>query len=106
YPFCHYAMMNRLRKEVRRPKLVDIERTQHVGASNDQVDFSHVHRALDELPEDEAQTVRTKYFDGLTFREIAQLSGTTLSMAKRRYYRGLARLRISLAPLEERRDDE
>jgi RNA polymerase sigma-70 factor (ECF subfamily) len=50
--------------------------------------------ALESLTPDEADVVRSKHFDDLTFDEIGARLGISPNTAKTRYYRGLLRLQI------------
>lgn len=100
YPFCYYALMNRVRKLRRLPRTVAVDQAETVATTPPR-DYTHVHQALAELPDDEAEVVRARYFERLSFPQIGELIGITTSTAKHRYYRGMDRLRLLLAPAEE-----
>ena len=51
-----------------------------------------IHVALERLGGIEADILRLKHFEGLTFAEIARRMGSPENTVKARYYRGLARL--------------
>lgn len=64
-------------------------------------EFEFVHEALESLSEHERATVHAKHFEHLTFREIAERTGSSENTIKARYYRGLDHLRSKLARFEE-----
>lgn len=57
--------------------------------------------ALQTLPEEQREVVTLKLWGGLTFAEIAQLTGVSLNTASGRYRYALAALQKQLAPLKE-----
>ncbi len=61
-----------------------------------QHDEERLHAALATLPLDEAEVVRLKHFEALTFEEIAVRLSVSPNTAKSRYYRALERLRQTL----------
>lgn len=56
---------------------------------------------LSEQPEEENFLIRRRFFDGLTFRELAAEVGTSEATARRRVAAALLRLRYALKPLEQ-----
>jgi len=52
--------------------------------------------ALDALPDAQKQTIEMFFFEGLNFKEIAQLRNEKFSNVRHHYYRGLERLRSFL----------
>ncbi len=48
-------------------------------------EFKRINRLLEDLPAEQAETVRLKCYDNLTFRQIADLQDTVESTAKSRY---------------------
>jgi RNA polymerase sigma-70 factor (ECF subfamily) len=56
-----------------------------------------VMRALDQLPASQREVLILKEFEGLKFREIAELLGCPESTVKSRMYGGLSELRAALA---------
>jgi RNA polymerase sigma factor (TIGR02999 family) len=72
-------------KRGRRPLQVDFEEAE-ATSSREPVDIIDLDRALSELAlldAEQARVVELRYFGGLTFEEIAQLSGSSPSSAKR-----------------------
>jgi RNA polymerase sigma-70 factor (ECF subfamily) len=53
-------------------------------------------RLLEELPIDQRETIVARLWGGLGFEQIAELTGTSVSTAHRRYHAGLAALRERL----------
>ncbi|MEE9394652.1 MAG: sigma-70 family RNA polymerase sigma factor [Planctomycetota bacterium] len=62
-----------------------------------------VARAVSDLPEDERQVVVLRHYGDLSFAEIAAVLEVPNSTVKSRMARGLARLKIPLAPLDQTR---
>jgi RNA polymerase sigma-70 factor (ECF subfamily) len=58
----------------------------------------HVAAVMRRLPEDQRTAILLKEYHGLTFQEIAEVTGCPLSTAKTRVYQGLTVLRRELAP--------
>jgi RNA polymerase sigma-70 factor (ECF subfamily) len=120
YPFCLLQFMNQVRKKTRRPASVpitELDADPRGGASGtpgrgessgggfadgtgalDPLDATEVHEALDRLGEAERAVIRMKQFDGATFEDIATRLDIPINTAKTRYYRGLTKLRATLAP--------
>ena len=53
-------------------------------------------QALSCLPDAHRKTIEMFFFEGLTFKEIAERTGDTYSNVRHHYYRGLERLRTCL----------
>ena len=58
----------------------------------------HVAAVMRRLPEDQRTAILLKEYHGLTFQEIAEVTGCPLSTAKTRVYQGLNVLKRELAP--------
>ncbi|HEV7226142.1 MAG TPA: RNA polymerase sigma factor [Pirellulales bacterium] len=65
-------------------------------AAAERLDAIEVTRTLRELPEEQRETIVARLWGGLTFEDIAELSGASSSTAHRRYEAGLAALRERL----------
>lgn len=50
-------------------------------------------RCFNRLPEDVREIIALKYYQGLSFEDIAEIYGISLSAAKMRVYRGLEKLK-------------
>ena len=57
----------------------------------------HVARAMGELPEQERRAIELAYFDGRTYREVAQLLAEPEGTVKSRIRNGMRRMRAVLA---------
>lgn len=57
-----------------------------------ELDLAHIHDGLAEIDPAEAQVIRCKHFDDLTFGAIGRRLGISANTAKTRYYRGLGKL--------------
>jgi RNA polymerase sigma factor (sigma-70 family) len=60
------------------------------------LDAAAAARALESLPPEERETLVARLWGGLSFGEIAELTGTSSSTAARRYQSGLAAMRERL----------
>ena len=65
-------------------------------AEGDRLDAAAATDALRELPIEQREVIVARLWGGLTFEEIARLSGMSLSKVYRSYQRGLAALREKL----------
>ncbi len=106
YRFCFLEYMSRLRKLRRQPRLIDDLRTEdhpEPAASPEpmQGEYEDVYLGLERLGPPEADIIRLKHLEELTFEEIATRLGDSPNTVKTRYYRGLARLRDLLPARSE-----
>jgi RNA polymerase sigma factor (sigma-70 family) len=62
----------------------------------DGLDDHHVRRALADLPDSQREVIMLHWFEGLTFREVAEVVGATPTAVKVRAHRGYAKLRAHL----------
>ena len=72
------------------------EESWFVLAAGERLDAVAATRALQELPEEQRETIVARLWGGLTFEDIAELTGASSSTAHRRYGSGLATLRERL----------
>jgi len=68
-----------------------------VPAEGDRLDAVAAARALEGLPDEQRETIVARLWGGLSFEEIAQLTGSAVSTVHRWYHRGLATLRERLS---------
>ena len=96
YRFCFLELMNGIRKKRRWADAAKPESeleelaSPHVPRA---VEFEFLHRGLEAVGPPEADVVRLKHFEELTFSEIAERLGVSANTAKTQYYRGLAKLK-------------
>jgi RNA polymerase sigma-70 factor (ECF subfamily) len=69
-----------------------------VASTADRLDAAAAALALAELPIQQREVIVARLWGGLSFEDIAKLTGTPLSTAYRRYQRGIAALRERLDP--------
>lgn len=101
YRICAFEFSNALRRHRRRETgvthdeevllQVPEETAEPVG------DVEALREELDRLQDDEADIIRLKHYDDLTFAEIGERLGLSDNTAKTRYYRGLRRLKDALS---------
>jgi len=66
------------------------------AATDDRIDAEHAARLLAELDPETREVIVARLWGGLTFDEIAQINGSSLTTTHRRYQAGLARLHARL----------
>lgn len=102
FGFCSNVLSDRLRALRRRP--VHVEHREDDGtdvapSSGNEEAVVAVHDVLARVGADEGvDVVRLRHFEGLDYEQLGAHYGITPNAAKKRYYRGLARLRTALAP--------
>jgi RNA polymerase sigma-70 factor (ECF subfamily) len=64
-------------------------------ATDDAIDAAAARDALETLPIDEREVIVLRLWSGLSFEEIANLAGTSISTAHRRYEKGLRALQAN-----------
>ncbi|HUP23475.1 MAG TPA: sigma-70 family RNA polymerase sigma factor [Thermoanaerobaculia bacterium] len=100
YRFCFLEFMNKARLLSRRPEVSKPELAHHESSADPldrDLEREDLERTLDRLGPPDADVVRLKHFDELTFEGIAKAMGITTKMAKTRYYRGIAWLQRELS---------
>ncbi len=94
-----HRALNNLRGEERRRKheaQFGHERPVWFESSNSLLDIDEAVAALEDLPDDERETIVARLWGELTLSEIAELTNTSLATAQRRYLRGLEKMRAAL----------
>jgi RNA polymerase sigma-70 factor (ECF subfamily) len=86
------------RGQARRRRRQDQASTQEAwfSAADDRIDGEEATRLLAHLPLEQREVVVARIWGGLTFEEVARLSGCSLATAHRRYQAGLVALRERL----------
>lgn len=106
YKICEFEFRNGLRRKRRQLPTVDNDlETEQPSADPETVNrmamSERVERALAEVGGVEAETVRWKFFEDLTFKEMGERTGMSPNTLKTRFYRGMERLKLILARDEE-----
>jgi RNA polymerase sigma-70 factor (ECF subfamily) len=84
-------------RRVRRQAEVAARRPRWFEATAEQgIDAEEAASALEQLPPEQRETLVARVWGGLSFQEIAELTGTSVSTAHRRYQAGLRTLRERL----------
>ncbi len=99
---CYFSIMNAARK-ARHRSVVELglqEDSIEGRRRDDPWEFEAVYRGLARLPNTEAQILRLKHFDELTFEEIGERLAISSNTAKTRYYRALCHLQEHLSAEE------
>lgn len=100
YRFTSFELMNALRRKRTRQRVGELESEPAVTPRDDSrtrlMEYEHLHRALERLDPKEADVIRLKHFQELTFEEIGERLSMPTNTAKTKYYRGLERLHEAL----------
>jgi RNA polymerase sigma factor (sigma-70 family) len=89
------------RRRRREERVASMEAVPHdpcFASTDDQMDAQRASQLLADLDGESRETIVARLWGGLTFEEIAQLQGCSLSTTYRRYQIGLARLQERLEP--------
>jgi RNA polymerase sigma-70 factor (ECF subfamily) len=97
YRFAFLELLNRVRSESRAPRRerADLDELTAVEAAEGP-DEVEIERALERLGPPEADVVRLKHYEELTFEAIGRRLGISPNTAKTRYYRGITWLQREL----------
>ncbi len=105
YRIAAFELLNALRRKGRRSRFVDIEAVQEPesrpSVRAELLEGRGLGRFLRHLAEREAEIVRLRHVEGLTFQELAGALEISASSAKTHYYRGLEKLRQIFSDGEE-----
>ena len=83
----------------KKPSILSIEEVSDLPNETDRditEEFRRIKRLLDDLPYEQAETVRLKCYDDLTFRQIAELHNASESAVKARYRYAILKIREKL----------
>lgn len=102
YRVCCFELMNGIRRKRKQPMLVG-DATREL-APREQPDpacpaweYEDLHQGLEKIDANEAAVIRMKYFDDLTFDQIAERLDVSQGTAKTRFYRGIVKLQALLS---------
>jgi len=104
YRVCCLEFLNGVRRMRKRPGSLEDESMivdEAAETTNRMGERERVHAALEEVGGVDAETVRLKHFEDLTFQEMGHRMGMSPNTLKTRYYRGIERLERILARNEE-----
>ena len=97
YRFTSFELMNALRRKRTRQRVSELDCEPAVVPFADSrtrlLEYEHLHQALERLEPSEADVIRLKHFQELTFEEISERMSMPANTAKTKYYRGLEKLR-------------
>lgn len=105
YRICCLELLNAIRRQRRGRYLATLDERLTAAPETDHgpdlLEYEHVHRGLERIEPPEADVIRLKHFQGLSFEEIAARLSIPVNTSKTRYYRGLRKLQELLRALEE-----
>jgi len=109
YRICCLELMNAVRRRRRQMPNVDLATEPHSDDATARewrrlVARDELDTAIDRIGGVEAEALRLKHYDGLTFEELAARTGMSVTGAKARYYRALARLEAIVAAEAQQED--
>ena len=104
YRICRLELMNGVRRKRRArtrngaqvEDLAELIAGEDGSAATAGSDAELLHAALERVGGVEAETIRIKHFEGLTFEEIGARLAIPANTAKTRYYRGMVKLEKAL----------
>jgi len=109
YRICFLQFLNFLRKRDRHPRsfasIGDAAPEPLAPPASAQLEHEDVYAGLEHVGPPDAEILRMKHLEGLTFTEMGERLGVSPNTLKSRYYRGLRRLRHYIeacTPLVER----
>lgn len=101
YRIVRWELMNDVRRRRREPEPGGdelVEPPAPTAPAHDRLDYDCLMEALEGLAPDDADAVRLRHFEHLTFAAIARRRRIPVETAKSRYYRALRNLEQVLAP--------
>lgn len=100
YRFTSFELMNAIRRKRTRQRVGELGGEPAVTVAPDargrRLEYEHLHMALAKLEPSDADVIRLKHFQELTFEEIGARLSMPTNTAKTKYYRGLDKLREAL----------
>jgi RNA polymerase sigma factor (sigma-70 family) len=105
YRLCYLEFLNAVRRRGRERRRTE-EWVDDAAGDSGSTHHTHddVHHCLEQLGGVEAEAIRSKHFDMLTFEEIGERLALPANTVKTRYYRGLARLADKLRTHQRREE--
>ena len=100
YTVCRHRAIDTRRKEQRMPQTMDVyqmDAGDRVKSPHDDVvdheEYRRIFESLKHLPENQQEVIRLKFQAGLSYREISEVTGTTISQVGLLIHRGIKSLR-------------
>lgn len=93
YRFCYLEFQNRIRRSARAPRRAALESHEPIAAAGEGLLDGRnqaLERCLAELGPPDADVIRLKHFEDLSFGSISERLAVPQSTIKTRYYRGIA----------------
>jgi len=102
YRVCCFELMNGIRRKRKQPMLVgdatqDLVPPAETEPALPDWEYEDLHQGLEKIDANEAAVIRLKYFDDLTFDQIAERLDVSQGTAKTRFYRGMLKLQALLS---------
>lgn len=102
FRICCLEFMNGIRRHRRSGRTVDIDDVEPTDQAQEAarrrlLERERIHVAIEKLGGVEAETIRMKHFEELTFEEIGARLGISPNTIKTRYYRGMQALQALLS---------
>lgn len=96
----HFRQKKIIEVEVREKDAVEL--MQEIGQSSNEIVLKRCLEMIGKLPDDQSQMIEMRFFDHLSFAEIARIYGITEANAKMKLYRILEKLKNELINLRDR----
>ena len=92
--------ISRLREAGRMPTVaIDSQLEPMVSEDDDfEQEYRRINQLLDTLPEEQAETIRLRYYGDKSFQEIADIFGVALPTAKSRFRYGMEKIKQGMMP--------
>lgn len=90
-------MLNEIFRFLKKDAHISTDSLSEEAAEEDSYEDIDLKRALDRLPSKDKAVIVLKYFEGLTFEEIADALEENINTIKSRLYRSLKKLRLDLS---------
>lgn len=104
FTILHSVFINDLRRNDRRPSVVSLDGSEmHIAslpAQDDSVELSQVALALQALPHDHRMTLLLVSLEGLTYDEVATITGVPVGTVRSRLFRARRMMRELMSPKE------
>lgn len=90
-------MLNEIFRLIRQDVCVPLDEIEVEAGKKDQYEEVDLKQALHKMDPEDKAVIELKYFEEMTFEEIAAILGENVNTVKSRLYRGLKKLKIQLS---------